>query len=240
MNIEQIPGCVCSVDGFRGLSLADMAPVPVWTDQSAAGNSPVNPNSGSQPAFVQSGLNSLPSVLFDGVDDFLTMDPLAGAISGVSQPFTIITAAAWGNVVGNRNLLSFAHALPGNPQHIDAGRLTTSANYMNFNVMNNADQQTSLAPRIAGQQQTPRIYTFVYDGQIMEVWFNEVRAAEAAYAGGALTVNQGTMGAVRSNAGPTSFANVLVGALAVFNRALLVTEWDTAVNIYSSLYNISL
>ncbi len=74
---------------YKGSSfaLSDGASVTTWADSSGAGH-PVVPNT-SSPTFVASGINSLPTVRFNGTSDALKNATLAP----LGQPFTVFVVA---------------------------------------------------------------------------------------------------------------------------------------------------
>ena len=53
------------------LTLADGAAVSFWPDASNASNSAAQPVPGAEPVFSATGFNGLPTVVFDGFNDFL-------------------------------------------------------------------------------------------------------------------------------------------------------------------------
>ena len=75
---------------LRGDDLS-ATPVSTWSDQSGNGNDVTQGTAGNQPAYVASGLNSLPVVRFDGSNDLLT-GPATNAVIGENvDNITVIT-----------------------------------------------------------------------------------------------------------------------------------------------------
>ena len=66
-----LDGMVLSLDA-SALSLADGASVATWLDGCGTGANASSTGS-AQPTFVSSGVGGVPSVRFDGVDDFLSL-----------------------------------------------------------------------------------------------------------------------------------------------------------------------
>lgn len=87
----------CKLWLFAGsLSLTNNDPVSSWVDSSSSGNDVAQATGGSQPLYKTNIINSLPSVLFDGTDDFLASGTAAAAANNsqfiVTQP-TLNTAS---------------------------------------------------------------------------------------------------------------------------------------------------
>ncbi len=90
------PGGVGNNDGSNGqpevlfwlsadsLGLINGNPITQWNDLSGNGNYFIQSTVGNQPSFVSSGINSIPSVSFDGTDDFLEDDDAEDYINGLS------------------------------------------------------------------------------------------------------------------------------------------------------------
>ncbi len=78
------------------LTLNDGDPVATWTDSSGTNNDALQSTAGSKPLFKTGIINGLPTVLFDGSDDFMsfTSDPTArpDSVFIVTQP-TLNTAS---------------------------------------------------------------------------------------------------------------------------------------------------
>lgn len=55
------------------LSLTNGDPVSTWNDSSSGGTNDATQSGSARPIYIASGLNSLPTVRFDGTDDYLTM-----------------------------------------------------------------------------------------------------------------------------------------------------------------------
>ncbi len=70
-NPLNIAGCTLWLKA-DSLVLNNSDPVSTWTDSSGSGNDMSQATGGFQPLYKTSIINSLPSVLFDGVDDFMS------------------------------------------------------------------------------------------------------------------------------------------------------------------------
>lgn len=71
IEFPAVAGLVMRLEGDTVTGLTNGDPVPAWPDASGNGHSPANVTIGAQPEWRQSGLNGLPMVVFDGVDDRL-------------------------------------------------------------------------------------------------------------------------------------------------------------------------
>ncbi len=75
---------------LRGDDLS-ATPVTSWTDQSGNGNDVTQGSATNQPAYIASGMNSLPVVRFDGSDDFLN-GPASNVVIGNNvDDMTVLT-----------------------------------------------------------------------------------------------------------------------------------------------------
>ena len=79
-----ITGCVLWLKS-TSLALSDGDPVATWTDSSGNGNDCAQGTAGNKPLYKVNIINSLPSVLFDGTDDFMT----GTAGTSLSQPLSV-------------------------------------------------------------------------------------------------------------------------------------------------------
>ena len=69
---RSLSGLVLWLDATR-LGQADTTPVSAWYDQSGQGNHALQGTVAAQPTYRAVGINGRPSVVFDGVDDMLTI-----------------------------------------------------------------------------------------------------------------------------------------------------------------------
>lgn len=74
----------------RGNDLS-ATPVTTWADQSGNGNDISQGTAMNQPAYIASGLNSLPVVRFDGADDLLIGPATNALIGGNIEDITLVT-----------------------------------------------------------------------------------------------------------------------------------------------------
>ncbi len=150
---------------------AGVSPVATWRDASGRGNSLTQATTTKQPTLVASGLNALPAVNFDGVDDSLER-LLATEYGGVSTVFLVstpVTIPATGNArvifstglrdpqtgalqvtVNNKAKYQFSGYFdyPNYPAAIGQGSLTTlRVNDNALEVFENGVQQSTIVPK---------------------------------------------------------------------------------------------
>lgn len=86
-----VAGLVARWEGDTVSGIANGDPISLWPDASGNGNDPSNVTVAAQPEYRVSGLNGLPMVIFDGVDDRLN-----GLILSVTnaQVFVVVNSLA--------------------------------------------------------------------------------------------------------------------------------------------------
>ena len=85
-------------DAITGLSDGD--PVAAWTDQSGNTNNAAQAASGNRPTYQTSGLNGLPTVRFDGVDDHFLIASNAGLEPQALSIFAVVVPTTPGHSNG--------------------------------------------------------------------------------------------------------------------------------------------
>ena len=85
-------------DAITGLSDGD--PVAAWTDQSGNTNNAAQVASGNRPTYQTSGLNGLPTVRFDGVDDHFLIASNAGLEPQALSIFAVVVPTTPGHSNG--------------------------------------------------------------------------------------------------------------------------------------------
>lgn len=83
------------------LALSDSDPVATWPDEGSGGNDLEQATAESQPTFEAAGFNGHPSVLFDGVDDFMQTALYSAALS---QPVSVIFMGEYVTTGGTQNV----------------------------------------------------------------------------------------------------------------------------------------
>ncbi|MCB2194935.1 MAG: hypothetical protein KQH79_03700 [Bacteroidetes bacterium] len=111
LNAQTGPGGVGNRDGSNAqpevlfwlsadsLGLSNGSPVTLWNDISGNNRDFAQGTVGNQPAYVSSGINSIPTVSFDGTDDFLEDDDAENYINGLSGVSVI--AVVQSNEIGS-------------------------------------------------------------------------------------------------------------------------------------------
>jgi hypothetical protein len=85
-------------DAITGLSDGD--PVAAWTDQSGNTNNAAQVASGNRPTYQTSGLNGLPTLRFDGVDDHFLIASNAGLEPQALSIFAVVVPTTAGHPHG--------------------------------------------------------------------------------------------------------------------------------------------
>jgi len=78
---RQIPGLKLWLDASQIAGLNDGDAVGTWSDLSGNGNDATQATASNKPTFQTNELNGLPSIQFDGVDDFLSNSPSLLSVS---------------------------------------------------------------------------------------------------------------------------------------------------------------
>ena len=99
-------------DAIEGLSDGDE--VATWLDQSGRSNDATQTSSGNRPTYSTSALNGLPTVSFDGLNDYLQIDSNAGLEPQTLSAFAVVVATAEGGSSDGRDLFGKYYG-PSNP-----------------------------------------------------------------------------------------------------------------------------
>lgn len=194
---------------------ADGDPVGLWRDQSGNSRNVTAATNGERPLYKTGIQHSLPALLFDSVDDRLTM---TNATYGLSQPFTAFVVFKYLNVTNNGGVL------------IDSYDNTQCVLYVNTDT---ADKYRSAANGPSGDVQIASDGTGAAGNwDILATVFNGASSSIAV--NGSLRTDTGDVGAnnpsglsvgnIRGNASPI-IANTYawdgyIGEVIVFNSAL--------------------
>ena len=207
--------------------------VAVWADQSGGGNDFTQATTASQPAYQPAGLNSLPTVRFNGTSSTLTGPTNSPNFSTGSYTFTwCVSVRAYNNLFytllakasGPGNLRQWyvlaAQNTPGGPAYFD---------FQRYNGNNGAGVITSAAAAGGGSVTYPTpgyVITYQWDSVAgaETVWVNGQRAAYSQSAlPAADTTDPYTLGSV-GNGTSYYFLPGDIASVFAYSRVLSATE----------------
>lgn len=205
-----------SADRITGL--ADGDPVSSWSDLSGNSNHATQSTTAAKPLYKVNIANGRPGVLFDGVDDYLSL--AAGAYTAMlAGDKTVFVAAKWAATGADKRLVSVSNA---GASTRFALTHTTGPVYQHFYTTGAAQANVTASAGAIPSTSVPQIVEAVQSGTSFIGRTNGTTiAADPANAGGEVAAS----GALGSNAaGSGGFANVYILDVIAYNRALSATE----------------
>lgn len=227
------PGCIFWVppnpDSFRddsGGLIADTELVGTWLDSSGNGNNATMTASSSAPSYQTNIQNSLPMVLFDGVDNILNCNGVATSLQGEDTPYTIAMVFKKVGNVGIQVAFGVGRTVSTNP-FIRVGTTTNS-----FLVGRRDDATGGAGDEDAGGAvgTSPRVFAVRYNGTTVDAYTENTLILNAvAQNVGVLTLNIAALGAL-PRAAPVNFFNGYLGEVILYNSALSDTRFVNTIN----------
>lgn len=187
-------------------AVANNDPVYRWNDQSGAGNYLETNDNSKRPLLKTNSLNSLPTILFDGSNDFLRKS----GIAGLTTPATVYMV--YKNVTYTTSDYIFEGNSPG-----DGAVYVSSAGSETVTMNSGSD-----GPAGVFTTDTYRVATFIFNGasSVMQV----DNLTETTGDPGGTNMNGFTLG---SNALTTANSNIQVAEVIVYNTAHTGTQRST-------------
>jgi prepilin-type N-terminal cleavage/methylation domain-containing protein len=232
------PTLTGSITGaITGNELSDNNPISAWNDiLSGSKISLTQATSINQPAYLVSGINSLPSIRFDGSSDVLyTVTPPISAGSGT---YTLV--AVWRQIALSDDIL-MEQKSAGTVANKSAAIYLDTAN-LRFTGYSN-QTATSLATLVAGQTYISIMAINNSDANNVRSYLNSNTAIQTNTASpSSLSVGNDflSVGARISSAGSYNrYASVYFSEILIFNRNLKPLEVTLINNYLSKKYNIT-
>ena len=157
---------------------------------------------GSKPSWISSGINTFPTLRFDGSADYMTASSISTALSGSDKPFTIISAIEKASNSGTDAIFSLGNTGDANPFH--EIRTEAANNYESHR----SDDSPSTVTDSGGTPDTdPHIVSVTFTGTAVSIHVDgAVVVDDQAHNVGTMTVNQFAVGALVKNAVSNYFA----------------------------------
>ncbi len=208
------------------LGLDDGDPVPSLGDFGQS-------TPGFQPTYIANGINGQPTIRFDGTDDWMEADSLAGVFDGDDPSFTVVMVADLNDFTGDNTYWMAASSSAVNP----FSRLLFS-NGLDAIQDQRRDDSGSLGNANGSGEpaSVPMIITTRHAGTAVKTYFDGVIEIDAAQDVGTLTLDFFTLGAFR-NVSIIQEASIDVARFAVYNRALSDAELNQIGQSLSVTYN---
>lgn len=102
-----IAGCKLWLKADAIVGLVDGDPVGTWSDQSGIGNDATQTTAGSKPLYKTGIINSKPTVLFDGSDDFMSYGITGIPSNGSMSIFLVVQPTL--NTASQKSYATFIH-----------------------------------------------------------------------------------------------------------------------------------
>lgn len=221
-----------AADRITGLANGD--PVSSWTDLSGQGNHATQSTTAAKPLWKTGIANGRPGVLFDGVDDFLSL--AAGActamLAGDKSVFLVLKWVAV--AAAEARALTIANA--GGSSRFSM-RYTTGPLYSTLHTTGAAQVNTTASAGAAPSTAAAQVFEVVQSGTSFVGRTNGTQfAADPANAGGE-TAGVGALGAAAQ--GTSLFGNLYIFEVIAYNRALSTTEAAAVRRYLGSKYGVT-
>lgn len=222
-NALAIPGCVCwtkptasTMATDTGAAVSEASRVGYWYDQSGLGNNIEWDSSLAVnvcPTYRGSIQNGLPMVLFDGVNDFLTCNPLVGYFDGEDAALTVAIVLKKVTNSGTDTVWAAANSATTTP----LWQAYTAANH----GISKRDDAAILQNPSGGTTDTnAHVLIWRMNGTTVDMWDNGTQIITAgAHNVGVLTLDRFALGA-KVTTTTSQYHDGYVGEFVVYENAL--------------------
>ena len=211
-------GLAMWLDAARGVTLdGGTSRVTGWASR-AGGASATQATTAAMPLLVAAALNGLPAVQFDGADDALAANAVAGGLSGDARAITVFAVEKADSVSGARCVLGMGLA-----SNLSGPLLYALNNGNTKCLWRKNDAGTAVLANGPGGTATTlsTVGSYRYDGSTVACWKDGTLAAIASPSAGTLTLDRLAIGAA---ANLSAYFQGLLGELIVYGRALSDAE----------------
>lgn len=230
---RKLPGLRLWLAADRIVGLADGDPVASWTDLSGNGNHATQGTTAAKPLYKTGIVNGRPAVLFDGVDDFLSLPSGAYSVLSTSAK-TVILAVKWVALGSDKRMLSTQNAgFSGRFSMVTFSSTAYQFFYQNGTTASNLFQVSGNAP----SSSVPQICSFVQGGTVVNGYVNNTAIAAAGSDGGSEALINAALGA--NGAGSGAFGNLYILEALIYNRALSTAEASAVRRYLGARYGLA-
>lgn len=191
----------------------DGTAVTDWNDH---GPNAYNGTIVSAPVYEATGWNGVPSVRFDGVDDFLHMDALGAVANGDDTPVYVVAAVQHVVDSSSKCFISFGN----NVSNVRFHKIETLSSQRYFVLRrDNAAAQVTAASAVGELVTTRTILTWEFPGTTTTLYKNGTAVTGingASLNNGTITINQFAL-AVFRGASNSAWCNVRFGPVLVYS-----------------------
>lgn len=214
----------------QGITLGVGGGVAQWDDLSSNGNSWVQATDGYRPLYEPTGFQGLPSMKFDGTDDFLSNNALAAFFSGNDIPMTMYLVYELLSVTGVRVIWRIETTLASVPY---------TQHYMNGTQFVFDRNAAFINGTFVGAANTKYVHRVFFTGTTLTAIQNtSINVNNSSQNIAAITLNLFTLGASNQQNVPSFWSNIRVAEMFLFSARPTAAE-DRLIIIYlNKRYNI--
>lgn len=177
----------------------------------------------NQPAYLASGINSLPTADHDGSNHFTQANGVAASFSGDDLPLTALVVAEADDITAVRHLFTFRNSTTVNRAFVfrnsDAGEWAATRR-------GDADG-SFVSVTGAGADLDPHVQTWWFTGTALSMEEDTTLIIDAeALDTGSMTVNTFNLGATKADGVPTNFWDGKISEIVLFDESLADTPRD--------------
>jgi hypothetical protein len=213
----------------QGITLGGAGGVAQWNDLSGNGNNLVQATDGYRPLYELAGFNGMPSMRFDGVNDFLSANGVAAFFTGNDVPMTIYLVYELVSVASIGVIWRLETTLGATPYN---------QHYMNTTqfIFDRNSASTTANGGLANTKYVQRVF---FSGTILTVQQNTSVIANAGQNVASLALNLFTIGASNQLNVPSFWSNIRVAELILFSGKPTPTEDMLIGNYINNRYMIN-
>lgn len=231
---SSISGCVLWLSASRIVGLSDGAAVSTWSDLSGQGNDATQTTATNQPTYRLNAINGRPVVRTDGVDNFLNVNGITGALGGNDNPHTVAIAGKILAVADSKDILGGL----GTGDNLYVFALNDPGGGVGY--QSNRRDAASVSANVNGgtANTSTHIFVLIFYGTTISLFVDNVAVINATASDvGAITLTSARIG---SRDGIGTFINMDYAELAVYNRAITDTERQRIQNAWAARYGVTL
>lgn len=230
---KRLSGLVLWLSAASIGGLADGDPVATWPDLSGKGNRATQGTTAAKPLYKVGIANGKPGILFDGVDDFLSL-PAAVYNALQTGNKSVFVAAKWVALGSDKRLWSTQNS--GGSNRSSMGIFDATA-YQFFYSTGAAQANLFQSAGSAPSTSVTQILELVQTAPAIVGRVNGTAMASANDAGNEASGLTGAIGA--NGAGSGAFANAYVLEMIAYNRALSASEALAVRRYLGSRYGVA-
>jgi len=242
-----------NTSGSTNISDGDF--IKSWVEINPQMSPPLNfktSTANSYPIYKQDGLNGLPTLSFDGVDDFLevTSDQRINNLNSFTI-FAVISVGSNANsATNNQGIITKLNGIStngtsiGNPPY---GLFVTTTGYLSIGIVGEDSVGIAIASSIVGiTMPTALITDFSHDAKnyaqssAFKLYLNGVAKVSRSGLSSIADLNTSLKIGQQKNGAPTRFATCYISEIIIFDRVLLNEERRSVQEYLSKKWNIKI